>query len=183
MPSQAVHKRQEKNKRKGASAVANTYKHLLKAVDEDEEVIFGRITKVNRRDQFNVTIYDPTKKHLMEVQANVPYRNIDRLRTNLGDYVVVVQEGRKFEIFLPLAEEDVRPRKHRIHESLQKFSTTGVDASADSCGIEFDYGNEEEAELKVEDDKKSKKEKLSKHVERAMRQEQDGDDDVNVDDI
>ncbi len=185
MPHSAVHKSKDKKKSKGVDASTNEYAKRLRAIDEEEDIPIGRITKMLRADRFMVTIYNPKKKHMEEVQAAVVDRNVQRLKPDVGNFCVIAESGKdRYEIFLPMTESDARARSNRVHESLFRH-TNGNGLSENDCGIEFAY-DEVEAETKeVQDDKKNKKDKVSKHTERLLRDEKDGvdDDDVNVDDI
>ena len=183
MPHSAVHKSKEKKKSKGADASTNEYVKRLRAIDEEEDIPIGRITKMLRADRFMVTIYNPKKKHVEEVQAAVVDRNVQRLKPDVGNFCVIAESGKdKYEIFLPITDSDARARSNRVHESLFRNSLTNAPSDAD-CGIEFDYSEEETETKEVQEEKKNKKDKVSKHVERLIRDERDGDDDVNVDDI
>jgi len=177
MPHAAVHKKNQK-KRRGAEAALSEYSRRLQAIDEDEDVPIGRITKILRADRFMVTIYDPKKKHIVEVQAAAVDRNVQRLKPDLGNFVVVVESGKTYEIFLVLTDADANTRPSRIHKSILHYSVTSGAPDAD-VGIEFDYDGLDE-EKEVGEDKKDKKEKVSKHVERVLRAD---DEEVNVDAI
>ena len=179
MPPAAVHKKNQK-KRGGAEAALNEYARRLQAIDEDEDVPIGRITKMLRADRFMVTVYDAKKKHIVEVQAAVVDRNVLRLKPELGNFVVVAESGKNYEIFLVLTDADANQRPERIHKSILHYSVTGGGPDED-VGIEFDYDDKEE-EKEVAEDKKDKKDKVGKHVERVLRADVD-DDDVNVDAI
>ena len=177
MPHAAVHKKNQK-KRRGAEAALNEYTRRLQAIDEDDEVPIGRITKMLRADRFMVTIYDTKKKHIVEVQAAVVDRNVLRLKPDLGSFVVVAQSGKTHEIFLVLSDADANARPERIHKSILHYSVTSG-APDEDVGIEFDYEGLEE-EKDVAEDKKDKKDKVGKHVERVLRAEGD---EVDVDNI
>ena len=186
MPQPAVHKSKDK-KRKGAAGAEYAYKRSLQDLDEalnkEEEIIFGRITKKLRYDHFNASIYIPSKKNTLEIQVNVPYKNTDRLKTDVGNYVVVVQEGKRYEVFLTLSDDDVRSRKNRIHDSLHRQSVNN--STPDDCGIEFtNEDDEQETSQDNTEEKKSKKDKTSKHKERILIDgTEEEDDDVDVDNI
>ncbi len=185
MPNTAIHKSKDK-KRKGAAGADIEYARRLQSLDENGDAPIGRITKMLRADRFMVTFYDVDKKQTVEVQAGVVDRNVQRLKPDVGNYVVPVASGTKYEIFLVLRDEDARRRSERIPKNILNISATGGE-QADDCGIEFEeeeVPNEFEAKP-GEPEKKNKKDKVGKHVERVIREENDGgdDDDVNVDDI
>jgi hypothetical protein len=192
MPHAAVHKSKDK-KRKGADAPLAEYRRRLRAFDEgqnenDEPVYVGRISKMLRFDRFNVTIWHPAKKQIMDVQASVVDKNVEKMKPDVGGLAIVVESGRNFEIYLPLKEADGAARSSRIHATILKSNQSSNDNN--DTGIEFDYGEEE---VKVEDATiaatpglVAKKDKVGKHVERVVREENDnvdGGDDVNIDDI
>ena len=185
MPNTAVHKSKDK-KRKGAAGADIEYARRLQSLDENGDAPIGRITKMLRADRFMVTFYDADKKQIVEVQAGVVDRNVQRLKPDVGNYAVPVASGTKYEIFLVLRDEDARRRSERIHKSILNISPTGGDAN-DDVGIEFvdeEVPNEFE-EKPGEPEKKNKRDKVGKHVDRVVREENDvgDDDDVNVDDI
>ena len=187
MPHQAVHKSKDKKKSRSANGVELAYTRNLqdldKALDNEEEILFGRITKKYNNSRFNANIYIPSKKNTLEIQVNIPYQTNCKLRTDIGNYVIVVQEGKRYEVFLTLSDEDARARKHHIHDSLRHSVNT---TEADDCGIEFTYEDDEQKSTpQVEEDKKSKKDKAGKHKERVLLEgnEVDDDDDVDVDNI
>lgn len=184
MPHAAVHKSKEK-KRKGGAGAENEYARRLQSLDENEDVPIGRITKILRSDRFKVNFYDTSTKQTLEIEASVVDRNIQRLKPDLGNYVVPVPSGSKYEIFLVLTDEDARRRSERIPKSILNFTFTGSTNQYEDLGVEFaDEELPEEEGKESEEQKKSKKDKVSKHVERVVREENDGvDDEVNVDDI
>ena len=184
MPSAAVHKSKQKGKSRSAGGVEYEYARRIQALDEDEDVPIGRITKIeNARNRVLVTFYDAAKKQVVEVKASIPDKNIERLGPSVGSFIVPVPSGKNWEIFLILSDEDARRRSSRIHKSILNFSFTGNSSADEDCGIEFVAEDEGKPEAEsAEEDKKSKKEKLSKHVERVLRQEIN-DDDVDVDNI
>ncbi len=185
MPHAAVHKSKQKSKSRSAGGVEYEYARRLHAVDEDEDVPIGRITKIeNARDRAVITFYDAKKKQIVEVRAGIPDKNIQRLGPSVGSYIVPVESGKnKYEIFLILSDEDARRRTDRVHKSILNFSYGGGSSSTihDDCGIEFEA--EEESKPESTEEVKSKKDKVSKHTERLLREEVDDGDDVNVDDI
>ncbi len=184
MPA-AVHKSKQKSKSRSAGGVEYEYARRLQAVDEDEDVPIGRITKIeNARDRAVITFYDANKKQLLEVRAGIPDKNIQRLGPSVGSYIIPVESSKnKYEIFLILKDEDARRRTDRVHKSILNFSYGGGSSSTphDDCGIEF-VADEEEAKPVETEAVKAKKDKVSKHTERVLREEVD-DDDVNVDEI
>lgn len=188
MPHTAVHKSKDK-KRKGGAGAENEYARRLQSLDENVDVPIGRITKMLRADRFMITYYDPVKKQLVEVQAGVVDRNIQRLKPDVGNYIVPVESGKdKYEIFTVLTDEDARRRSQRIHKNILNFSFTSSTTQSDDVGIEFEVEEQiPESESKQgEEVKYNKRDKVGKHVERVVREENDrvdGDDDVNVDDI
>jgi len=192
MPQPAVHKSKDK-KRKGAEASGRDYSRRLQDLDGDEEIPIGRITKMLRADRFMVTFWHAKKRQLMEVQAAVVDRNVERMKPQIGALAAIVESGSHYEFFLPLKDADASARNSRIHRLIQNTSTTAGGAD-DDCGIEFDYGEEGKplegtstAPTASGPVNVAKKDKVSKHTERLLREENDGsggdDDDVNVDDI
>ncbi len=190
MPHAAVHKSREK-KRKGADAPQNEYIRRLRAFDEDkgDGIFVGRITKMLRFDRFLTSIYHPGKRSILEVEAAVVDRNIEKLKPDVGSIAIIVESGKKYEIYLPLRAVDAAARSDRIHDTILNSKSANQD---DDVGIEFAYDDEE----KKEDDGTAptvttglvaKKDKVGKHTERVLREENDtttgGDDDVNIDDI
>lgn len=184
MPQPAVHKSKDK-KRKGAEASGRDYSRRLQSLDEDLEIPIGRITKMLRFDRFMVTFWHIQKKQVMEVQAAVVDKNVERMKPQIGNYVAVVQSGKDYEIYLPLKDADASFRNFRIHRLIQSTSTT-PGGPEDDVGIEFDYGKEGEDNEDTLATNVAKKDKAAKHTERVLREENDGgedEDDVNVDDI
>lgn len=184
MPSKAIHKSKDK-KRKGGAGAEYEYARRLQSLDESEDIPIGRITKMLRADRFMVTYYDAAKKQTVEVQTGVVDRNIQRLKPDVGNYVVPVESGRdRYEIYLVLTDEDARRRSERIPRSILNFSFTGSSQYED-VGIEFETDELPTSEAKkAEEEKKNKKDKIGKHVERVIREEVDGsDDEVDVDNI
>jgi hypothetical protein len=182
MPHAAIHKSKDK-KRKGAAGAEQEYTRRLQSLDENEDVPIGRITKMLRADRFLVTFYDKSKKQTVEVQAGVVDRNIQRLKPDVGHYIVPVEAGNKFEIFLVLTDEDARRRSQRIPKNILNVTFTGTTSQYDDVGIEFEADDPPESETTgTQDEKKAKKDKVGKHVERVVREENDGED-VNIDDI
>lgn len=188
MPQPAVHKSKDK-KRKGAEASGRDYSRRLQAFDEDPEIPIGRITKMLRFDRFMVTFWHAKKRQLMEVQAAVVDKNVERMKPQIGNLVVLVESGKEYEIYLPLRDADAVARSSRIHTSIQHTTKNGTE---EDVGIEFDYGDEatpEEATPATTTITQTvaKKDKATKHTERQLRDEKDAsgddDDDVNVDDI
>lgn len=191
MPHAAVHKSREK-KRKGADAPQNEYIRRLRSFDEDhgDGIFVGRIVKMLRFDRFLTTIYHPGKRSILEVEAAVVDRNIEKLKPDVGGLAIIVESGKKYEIYLPLRAMDAASRSQRIHETILNSNSSTND---DDAGIEFAYDDDEKKE---EDGAPApapgpglvaKKDKVGKHTERVLREENDatngGDDDVNIDDI
>ena len=185
MSNTAIHKSKDK-KRKGGAGAENEYARRLKSLDENEDVPLGRITKMLRADRFMVTYYDAAKRQVVEVQSGVVDRNIQRLKPSVGNYVVPVESGGKYEIYLVLNDEDARRRSKRIHSSILNMSSSGS-SEFDDLGIEFTNEEAPEPEVKeTEEEKKNKRDKVAKHVERVVRLEadaSDGDGEVDVDNI
>lgn len=187
MPHAAVHKSKEK-KRKGAAGAEQEYARRLQSLDENEDVSIGRITKRLHTDRFMIAFYDLDKKQTVEVQANIVDRNIQRLRPDVGNYIIPVKQGSKFEIFLVLTDEDARRRSKRIPRNILNISFTGDSANANAndndYGIEFEETGmpDPEEESGTQEERKAKKEKVSKHTARVIREENDTDD-VDVDEI
>lgn len=191
MPHAAVHKSREK-KRKGADAPQNEYIRRLRAFDEDkgDGIFVGRITKMLRFDRFLTSIYHPEKRSILEVEAAVVDRNIEKLKPDVGSLVIIVESGRKYEIYLPLRAIDAASRSDRIHDTILNSKSANQD---DDVGIEFTYDDEEKKEETVATAGATglvaKKDKVGKHTERVLREENDvtatngADDDVNIDDI
>lgn len=185
MPHAAVHKSKDK-KRKGGAGAENEYARRLVNLDENKDVPIGRITKMLRADRFLVSFYDTAKKQTVEVQAGVVDRNVQRLKPDVGSYVVPVESGNKYEIYLVLSDEDARRRSERIPKNILNISFAGTAGQNDDVGIEFVDEEVEDpfATKPTEEEKRDKKDKASKHVERVVREENDRDgDDVNIDDI
>lgn len=189
MPPQAVHKSKDK-KRRGAGASERDYSRRLQSLDGDTDIPIGRITKMLRFDRFMVAFWHEKKRQLLEVQAAVVDKNVERMKPKVGGLAAIVESGKEYEIYLPLTDTDAAIRSSRIHKSIQHTTSVagGID---DDAGIEFDYGEEgtpivegAPAAAVAATDKKDKKDK---HVERVLREENDGSggehDDVNVDDI
>jgi hypothetical protein len=182
MPHAAIHKSKDK-KRKGNAGAENEYFRRLQSLDETEDTPIGRITKMLRADRFMVTFYDTSKKQTIEVQAGVVDRNIQRLKPSVGSYVIPVQAGSKYEIYLVLTDEDARRRSDRIPSSILNVTFTGTASQYDDLGIEFEADDPPESETTATlEEKKAKKDKVGKHVERAVREENDVDV-VNIDEI
>lgn len=185
MPQAAVHKSKDK-KRKGAASAQNEYSRRLQAFDSDQEIPIGRIVKMLRFDRFLVTFWHEKKRQLLEVQAAVVDKNIERMKPQIGNLVVIVESGKDYEIYLPLKDTDAATRSSRIHKSIQNITSTGT--TEDDGGIVFDYGDEEKVVdgvvVPATTENVAKKDKMGKHVERVVREENDEiDDDVNVDNI
>jgi hypothetical protein len=189
MPPPAVHKSKDK-KRRGAESSGREYSRRLQSLDGDTDIPIGRITKMLRFDRFMVTFWHEKKRQLMEVQAAVVDKNVERMKPKVGGLAAIVESGKEYEIYLPLTDTDAAIRSSRIHKSIQHTTSVagGID---DDAGIEFDYGEEgtpivegaPAAGVPAATDKKDKKDK---HVERVLREENDGsggEHDVNVDDI
>lgn len=186
MSGKAVHKsQQKKGKSRSAGGAQYEYARRLQSLDENEDVPIGRITKIeNARSRVVITFYDPEKKHVVETQASIPDKNIERLGPSVGSYIVPVQSGKNWEVFLILSDEDARRRSDRIHHKIQNISFGGGSNTEVDCGIEFVTEEDEQKNDVQEEDKKNKKDKVSKHKDRVLRDEHDdGDDDVDVDNI
>ncbi len=184
MPHAAVHKSKQKSKSRSAGGVEYEYARRLQALDEDEDVPIGRITRIeNARDRVVITFYDADKKQIVEVRAGILDKNIQRLGPSVGSFIVPVEASKnKYEVFLILSDEDARRRKSRVHPTIQNMSYGGGSSAVtqEDCGIEI-VADEDEAATEEAEASKPRKEKVSKHVERILRQELD--DDLNVDDI
>lgn len=189
MPHGAIHKKKDKQ-RKGPEAADAEYRRRLTNFDLDafEDIILGRITKMERFNRFLVTIYHPVKKCIMEVKAAVIDKNVSRMKPGIGSLVIVTESGSTYEIYMPIAESDIKSRSHRIHPTILKFQSSteteddgGIEFASDDESTEADDGaNKEQKPAEI----KAKKDKVGKHVERLLREENDGaDDDVNIDDI
>jgi len=179
MPPAAIHKSKDK-KRKGGAGAENEYARRLQNLDENLDVPLGRITKMLRADRFLVSFYDTDKRQLVEVQASIVDRNIQRLKPEVGSCIVPVESGKdKYEIYLVLTEEDARRRTERIPKQLLNITTAGS-SKDDDCGIEFEAEELIMPDKETDQEKKDKRDKAAKHVERVIREEND---EVNVDDI
>ena len=185
MPHAAIHKSKEK-KRKGGAGAENEYARRLTNLDENKDVPIGRITKMLRADRFLVTFYNTEKRQIIEVQAAVVDKNIQRLKPDVGHYVVPVESAsEKYEIYLVLNDEDARRRSERIPKQILNVSFAGS-ATNEDVGIEFDSEEviDPFAAKLTEEEKKSKRDKLGKHVERVLIEGNEvKDENVNVDDI
>lgn len=183
MPPPAIHKSKEK-KRKGGAGAENEYARRLQSLDENKDVPIGRITKMLRADRFMVTFYDTNKRQIIEVQAVVVDKNIQRLKPGVGHCVVPVESGKdKFEIYLVLNDEDARRRSDRIPKQILNVSFAGSSTNED-VGIEFETEDAVEVSNQTEEEKRNKRDKIGKHVERVLIEGNEvKDKNVNVDDI
>ena len=183
MPQVAIHKSKEK-KRKGGAGAENEYARRLQNLDENKDTPIGRITKMLRADRFMVTFYDISKKQIIEVQAAVVDKNIQRLKPNAGHYVVPVEASKeKFEIYLVLNDEDARRRSDRIPKQILNVSFAGSSTN-DDVGIVFEAEDAVEVSNETEEEKRNKRDKIGKHIERVLIEGNEvKDENVNVDDI
>ncbi len=179
MPHGAIHKKKDKQ-RKGPEAADSEYRRRLTNFDLEpfEDIIVGRITKMERFNRFIVNIYHPQKKCVLDVQAAVIDKNVSRMKPAIGNLAIIVESGTTYEIYLPFTDADAKSRSNRIHPAIYR---SGATEEEDDAGIEF--ASDEEGETKEEEkavENKAKRDKVSKHVERVVREEND---EVNIDDI
>ena len=116
-------------------------------IAQDEDAIFGAVTKVYGNHRYLLTIPDPkdtrplSQRRLVEVQASAAssvVRRTLRARENpvrVGEYLVVAPSGSDYEVVLMLPRNLVQDYRKtgRIHPNLSMTVET------DECGIEFDY--------------------------------------------
>ena len=175
---------------------------------EDEDALFGVVTKVLGFGRFNFMIPDPSdarplkQRRTLEVQAEAHglakksvYNRTDPLR--VGEYAVVARSGSAYEVLLKLSRELAREYLDagRIHPSLVSDLTAQTD-----CCIEFDYeGSNQSLDAEIAARKSHKNKALARGLESeaivpvmpvkgsaltVLVEEQNPDvDDINVDDI
>lgn len=164
----AAAKKDKNKKRNGGGANRSKALHLrnihIDIQDVGSDLVLGIITKKLANTRFQVTIPDPAdttmpdgtgrnlvpkplaKQKLIDVQAAAVDKKAQRTlhaRDNTaepGSFVAVCQSGRNYEIQLLLDRDSVRTYKNqgRIHPKL-----LGTTDAAEDCGIEFDYGDDE----------------------------------------
>lgn len=189
-----------------AAAVYRTIR-VQQDISQDEDAIFGAVTKVYGNHRYLLTIPDPkdtrplTQRRLVEVQASAAssvVRRTLRARENpvrVGEYLVVAPSGSDYEIVLMLSRDLVQEyrKSGRLHPNLS------VNISApDECGIEFDY---EASAQHIDEEIAARKNHKNKALARGLEAEipvalpikgsaaaapliaVDGDDGIDIDNI
>lgn len=148
-PSSVPRKMKSRGGKAGGAKRGASYHayRVQRDVAEDEDALFGVVTKVLGFGRFNFMIPDPSdarpikQRRTLEVQAEARglakksvYNRADPLR--VGEYAVIATSGSEYEILLKLPRELAREYldEGRIHPSLSSELTATTD-----CGIEFDY--------------------------------------------
>ena len=157
---------------------------------EDEEAVFGCVTKILGNRQFLVTIWDTNEnKQIIDIRATIPKKKI---RIDVNDIVNVAGSGKEWQIQAQLDSKTVNKLKKegRITDSILRLAQKTTEEEDDG-GIEFVQEDEEEEEsTNANTNKKpTKREKESKkggerssQLQAALEEDYD-DDDVDVDNI
>lgn len=168
-------KNSSRGRGKARAAVGYRTARVLQDVAEDEDAIFGVITKVYGFGRYLLTIPDPKdtrplkQRRTIEVQASagsgagVVSKMLKR-DARVGEYLVVAPSGSDYEIAVMLPRDRVQEyrKSGRIHPNLC------IDISApDDCGIEFDY---EASAQTIEDEIKARKGHKNKSLARGIEE-------------
>lgn len=150
---------------------------------DDDEAIFGRVTKALGNRQFLVTIWDSGKnKHIVDVRCTIPKKKV---RIDINDIVNVAGDGEFWEIQAQLDSKLVSKLKKegRISADLARTSDSNTEVSQD-VGIEFDYEDEAGENNEIKPQVKDKKDKASmKGASRSSKLEAVLDEDLDDEDI
>jgi translation initiation factor IF-1 len=162
--------------------------NLSIAVD-DEEAMFGCVTKILGNRQFLVTIWDSaSNKQIVDIRATIPKKKV---RIDVNDIVNVAGSGKEWQIQAQLDSKTVNKLKKdgRIKDSILRLAQNTKEEDND-VGIEFVHDEEEEDESEATASQDKKREKVSKKgtervsmLQAALEKDEDDNEDVDVDNI
>ena len=123
---------------------------------DDEEAIFGRVTKILGNCRFLVTIWDAkNKRHIVDIQAKIPGKGSKKVRIELNDIIFLVGSGRDWEIMAKIDPKTANKLKKEGRISAELLLATEnapVKAAGGGDALEFDYGEDEEGAAESDSD-------------------------------
>jgi hypothetical protein len=171
----------------------------IAGVADDDDAIFARVTKKLGCRRFLITVWDTRPKaprHIIDAQASIVKKQVF---IDVNDLVTVAPENDEWEIVGLLDKKTVSELKKAdrltpvllaqgdVSESQAQVMMTRGGADDDG-GIEFDYGDDPEAEAAKSAAVTNAPDKLNKTkrggpTNAELAAALDKDDDVNIDDI
>jgi hypothetical protein len=148
---------------KTAKRAERKNKSNLRTAAEDEEAVFGRVTKVLGNRRFLVTYWNAEdKRHVLDIQATIAKKKV---RININDIVNIAGSGREWEIQAQIDPKTANKLKKEGRISAELLLATEnapVKAAGGGDALEFDYGeSEEEGEESDSDAEEAKPKKAA----------------------
>ena len=119
-------------------------KSNLRVAVEDDDAVFGRVTKVLGNRRFLVTYWDPeNRRHVVDIQATIAKKKV---RIDINDIVNIAGSGRDWEIQAQIDPKSANKLKKegRISAELLLATENAPVKAAGGDALEFDYGEDEE---------------------------------------
>jgi translation initiation factor IF-1 len=135
-------------------------KSNLRVAVEDDDAVFGRVTKVLGNRRFLVTYWDPeNRRHVVDIQATIAKKKV---RIDINDIVNIAGSGREWEIQAQIDPKSANKLKKEGRISAELLLATEnapVKAAGGGDALEFDYGEDEEGEESDSDGEEAKPKK------------------------
>ncbi len=130
---------------KTAKRAEKKNKSNLHIAVEDDDAVFGRVTKVLGNRRFLVTYWDPeNRRHIVDIQATIAKKKV---RIDINDIVNIAGSGRDWEIQAQIDPKSANKLKKEGRISAELLLATEnapVKAAGGGDALEFDYGDDEE---------------------------------------
>ncbi len=135
-------------------------KSNLRVAVEDDDAVFGRVTKVLGNRRFLVTYWDPeNRRHIVDIQATIAKKKV---RIDINDIVNIAGSGRDWEIQAQIDPKSANKLKKEGRISAELLLATEnapVKAAGGGDALEFDYGEDEEGAAESDSDAEEEKPK------------------------
>jgi hypothetical protein len=144
---------------KTAKRAEKKNKSNLHIAVEDDDAVFGRVTKVLGNRRFLVTYWDPeNRRHIVDIQATIAKKKV---RIDINDIVNIAGSGRDWEIQAQIDPKSANKLKKegRISAELLLATENAPVKAAGGDALEFDYGDDEEKGEESDSDAEEEKPK------------------------
>lgn len=144
---------------KTAKRAEKKNKSNLHIAVEDDDAVFGRVTKILGNRRFLVTYWDPeNRRHIVDIQATIAKKKV---RIDINDIVNIAGSGRDWEIQAQIDPKSANKLKKegRISAELLLATENAPVRAAGGDALEFDYGEDEEKGEESDSDAEEEKPK------------------------
>lgn len=144
---------------KTAKRAEKKNKSNLHIAVEDDDAVFGRVTKILGNRRFLVTYWDPeNRRHIVDIQATIAKKKV---RIDINDIVNIAGSGRDWEIQAQIDPKSANKLKKegRISAELLLATENAPVKAAGGDALEFDYGDDEEKGEESDSDAEEEKPK------------------------